>query len=276
MGRLYLCATPLGNLDDITLRALEVLKQVDLVAAEDTRHTRKLLEHYGITTKTTSYHQHNERGKASSLLAELEKGREIALVSDAGTPGVSDPGYILVQQALEAGHEVTVLPGPSAVIAALVISGFKPYPFYFFGFLPRKKGERQQLLKEQEENPWTGVYYEAPHRLQETLEDFCDIWGAERRVAVARELTKHFEEVFRGSFAGALEHFSNSPPKGEITLVVEGKTETTADPLEVDGELVKEAVNALIKAGADLHQACRAVGKALDLSKSQVYRLYHE
>ncbi|HHW29178.1 MAG TPA: 16S rRNA (cytidine(1402)-2'-O)-methyltransferase [Syntrophomonadaceae bacterium] len=275
MGRLYLCATPLGNLDDITLRALEVLKQVDLVAAEDTRHTRKLLDHYGITTKTTSYHQHNERGKASSLLAELDKGKEIALVSDAGTPGVSDPGYILVQQALEAGHQVTVLPGPSAVIAALVISGFKPYPFYFFGFLPRKKGERRQQLKEQEENPWTGVYYEAPHRLQETLQDFCDIWGAERRVAVARELTKHFEEVFRGSFASALEHFSAAPPKGEITLVVEGKTETTADPLSVDSELVKEAVTALIRAGSDLHQACRAVGKALDLSKSQVYRLYH-
>ncbi len=266
MGRLYLCATPLGNLDDITLRALEVLKQVDLIAAEDTRHTRKLLDHYGIIAKTTSYHQHNERGKASSLLAELDKGKEIALVSDAGTPGVSDPGYILVQQALEAGHEVTVLPGPSAVIAALVISGFKPYPFYFFGFLPRKKGERQQQLKEQEENPWTGVYYEAPHRLQETLQDFCDIWGAERRVAVAREITKHFEEVFRGSFAGALEHFSASSPKGEITLVVEGKTEITAVPLSVDDELVREAVNALIRAGADLHQTCRAVGKALRLS----------
>ncbi|HHY39761.1 MAG TPA: 16S rRNA (cytidine(1402)-2'-O)-methyltransferase [Syntrophaceticus sp.] len=276
MGRLYLCATPLGNLDDITLRALEVLKQVDLVAAEDTRHTRKLLDHYGITTKTTSYHQHNERGKASSLLAELDKGKEIALVSDAGTPGVSDPGYILVQQALEAGHEVTVLPGPSAVIAALVISGFKPYPFYFFGFLPRKKGERQQLLKELEENPWTGVYYEAPHRLQETLQDFCAIWGAERRVAVAREITKHFEEVYRGSFTGALEHFSAAPPKGEITLVVEGKTERAADSLSADGELVREAVNALTRAGADLHQACRAVGKALNMSKSQVYRIYHE
>jgi len=153
MGRLYLCATPLGNLDDITLRALEVLKEVDLVAAEDTRHTRKLLDHYGITTKTTSYHQHNERGKASSLLAELEKGKEIALVSDAGTPGVSDPGYILVQQALEAGHEVTVLPGPSAVIAALVISGFKPYPFYFFGFLPRKKGSGSNCSKSKRKIP---------------------------------------------------------------------------------------------------------------------------
>jgi 16S rRNA (cytidine1402-2'-O)-methyltransferase len=275
MGKLYLCATPLGNLEDITLRVLSVLKQVDLVAAEDTRHTRKLLAHYGIDAKTTSYHQHNEREKASVLLAELDKGCEIALVSDAGTPGVSDPGYLLVQQVLEAGHDVTVLPGPSAVIAALVVSGFKPYPFYFFGFLPRKKGERQERLKEQEENPWTGIYYEAPHRLQETLHAFCTVWGAERRVAVVRELTKQFEEVYRGSFASALEYFSITPPRGEITLVVEGKTEKTADPQSVDPECIREAVDALIKAGADLHQTCRAVGKALGLSKSQVYRTYH-
>ncbi len=277
MGVLYLCPTPLGNLNDITRRVLDVLAQVDLIAAEDTRHTRKLLTHYGITNKTTSYHEHNEREKASFLLTELAQGKEIALVSDAGTPGISDPGYLLVQQALAAGYEVMVLPGPSAVIAALVVSGFSPHPFYFFGFMPRKKGERQELLQELKENPWTGVFYESPHRLRETIKDFCALWGVERRVAVVRELTKQFEEVFRGSFAEAQDYFSTAP-RGEITIVVEGKRAEEADYSTGDPELelVHGAVEALIKAGAGLHDACKGVGRALGLSKSQVYRVYHK
>lgn len=275
MGVLYLCPTPLGNLSDITRRALDVLGRVDLIAAEDTRHTRKLLAHYGIAAKTTSYHEHNEREKASFLLAELAQGKEIALVSDAGTPGISDPGFFLVQQALEADHKITVLPGPSAVIAALVVSGFIPHPFYFFGFLPRKKGERQDLLQELEVNPWTGVFYESPHRLRETIKDFCAIWGVERQVAVVRELTKQFEEVFRGSFAEADDYFSTTP-RGEITLVVEGKQAGEKAEITGDPEVMRTAVDALINAGAEFHDACKGVGRALGLSKSQVYRAYHK
>lgn len=276
MGELYLCATPLGNMDDITLRALRVLSGVDLIAAEDTRHTRKLLSHYEIATPATSYHDYNEREKASFLLAELARGKSIALVSDAGTPGISDPGYILVQRALEEGHQVTVVPGASAVISALVVSGFVTYPFYFYGFLPRKKGERRELLQELEENPWTGVFYEAPHRLQETLADFVEFWGEGRGIAVARELTKQFEEVFRGSFAAARDYFIAHPPRGEITLVVEGRRGERVDRPRKNVEGIREAVAALVGAGADLHDACKAVGRALKISKSEVYRAFHE
>ncbi len=178
MGELYLCATPLGNLGDITLRALEVLRQVDLIAAEDTRHTRKLLNHFGIHTPITSYYEHNRQAKAPLLLADLAGGKKIALVSDAGTPGIADPGHQLVLQAIAEGHQVTAIPGPSAVITALVVSGIRPHPFYFQGFLPRKTGERRALLTELAEETRTGVFYEAPHRLQKTLQDFCEILGA--------------------------------------------------------------------------------------------------
>lgn len=276
MGELYLCATPLGNLGDITLRTLKVLGEVDLIAAEDTRHTRKLLSHYKISTPTTSYHDHNERGKAPFLLAELASGKSVALVSDAGTPCVSDPGYPLVQQALAGGHQVTAVPGPSAVLTALIVSGFIPHPFYFYGFLPRKKGERLDLLCELEGNTWTGVFYEAPHRLQETLADFGEVWGEQRRVAVARELTKQFEEVFRGSFAAAQEHFTESPPRGEITLVVEGRQGGGKAVSQKNGDAIREAVEALLRAGVELHDSCRAVGRALGISKSDVYRAYHQ
>jgi 16S rRNA (cytidine1402-2'-O)-methyltransferase len=275
MGVLYLCSTPLGNLKDITRRVLDVLGGVDLIAAEDTRQTRKLLNHYGIKAKTTSYHEHNEREKAPYLLAELAQGKEIALVSDAGTPAISDPGFFLIQQALAAGHQITVLPGPSAVISALVVSGFTPHPFYFIGFLPRKKGERQELLQELAENPWTGVFYESPRRLRETIKEFSGLWGEQRRVAVVRELTKQFEEVFRGSFAEALEHFSTAPP-GEITLVVEGKQGGEDHQFTGDYQVIREGVDLLIRAGAGVHDVCKGVARALGLSKSQVYKLYHK
>ncbi len=311
MGELYLCATPLGNLGDITLRALEVLKQVDLIAAEDTRHTRKLLNHYDIHTPTTSYYEHNRQSKSPLLLAELADDKQIALVTDAGTPGIADPGYQLVQEALQQGHRVTVIPGPSAVIAALVVSGIRPHPFYFEGFLPRKAGERRALLQELAEEVRTGVFYEAPHRLQKTLQDFCAVWGGDRQVAVARELTKHFEEVARGTFTDVAAHFAAAPPMGELTIVTAGmeevdrrsptsgvETERLAgenagrvagdeqapghEPAMVDDALlhtapeqIRIAVAALIQAGADTQSACKAVAKALGLPKSNVYRLYH-
>jgi 16S rRNA (cytidine1402-2'-O)-methyltransferase len=312
VGELYLCATPLGNLGDITLRALEVLQQVDLIAAEDTRHTRKLLNHFGIHTPTTSYYEHNRQAKAPLLLMKLAEGKKIALVTDAGTPGIADPGHQLVQQALSQGHQVTIIPGPSAVIAALVVSGIRPYPFYFQGFLPRKAGERRALLAELAEETRTGVFYEAPHRLQKTLRDFCEVWGPERQVAVARELTKQFEEVSRGSFAQVATHFAATPPLGELTIVAAGRDgagtrcsgrggrtvagESGAEEPGIDDERVsgygpaaaqkrpspaapkqiKEAVGALVKAGVDTQSACKAVARALDIPKSQVYHLYHQ
>jgi 16S rRNA (cytidine1402-2'-O)-methyltransferase len=311
VGALYLCATPLGNLGDITLRALDVLKQVDLIAAEDTRRTRKLLSHFQIHTPTTSYYEHNRQAKAAFLLEELAAGKKIALVTDAGTPGIADPGYQLVQQALARGHRVIVAPGPSAAIAALVVSGIRPHPFYFQGFLPRRAGERRALLAELAEESRTGVFYEAPHRLQKTLKDFCEIWGPHRQVAVARELTKQFEEVVRGSFEEVAARFAEAPPLGELTIVAAG-VDAGAEPADEreapeygaaaprgrlsrplaaaargnDGgcptsgrpaspEQIKNAVGALVEAGADTQTACKAVARTLSLSKSQVYRFYH-
>jgi len=274
MGELYLCATPLGNLEDITLRALRVLREVDLIAAEDTRHTRKLLSHYDIHTPSTSFFEHNQITKIPYLLEELGKGKAIAVVTDAGLPGLADPGYPLVQAALAEGHRVTVVPGASAGVAALVISGFRPHPFYFHGFLPREKGERRELLKELREESRTGVFYEVPHRLQKSLQDFIEIWGGSRRVCIARELTKQFEEVLRCTFSEAAAHFKENPPRGEFTLVTEGKQEPNR-ALPADPQAVRAAVGALIQAGADLSTACKAVGRALGLSRSEVYRAYH-
>ncbi|HHW39713.1 MAG TPA: 16S rRNA (cytidine(1402)-2'-O)-methyltransferase [Syntrophomonadaceae bacterium] len=274
MGELYLCATPLGNLEDITLRALRVLREADLIAAEDTRHTRKLLSHYGIHTPSTSFFEHNQVTKIPYLLEELGKGKTVALVTDAGLPGLADPGYPLVQAALAQGHRVTVVPGASAGVAALVISGFRPHPFYFHGFLPREKGERQELLKELREESRTGVFYEVPHRLQKSLQDFVEIWGGSRRVCIARELTKQFEEVLRCTFSEAAAHFSKNPPRGEFTLVTEGKREAEQAP-PGDPRALREAVDALIRAGAEPTAAFKAVGRALGLSRSEVYRAYH-
>lgn len=272
MGELCLCATPLGNLEDITLRALRVLREADLIAAEDTRHTRKLLAHYGIHTPLTSFYEHNQAAKIPYLLEELRKGKRVALVTDAGLPGIADPGYPLVRAALDDGHRVTVAPGASAVVAALVVSGFPPQPFYFHGYLPREKGERRELLRELKEERRTGVFYEVPHRLLKTLEDFAEIWGAERRLCIARELTKQFEEVLRCTFAEALQHFEKNPPRGEFTIVTEGKREEP--PIAADPQAVREAVDALLRAGADLTAACKGVGRALGLSRSEVYRIY--
>ncbi|NPV29338.1 MAG: 16S rRNA (cytidine(1402)-2'-O)-methyltransferase [Firmicutes bacterium] len=270
-GALYLCGTPLGNLEDITLRALRVLGMVDLIAAEDTRCTRKLLSRYDIHTPLTSFHEHNQEEKIPFLLSELAKGKLVALVTDAGMPGLADPGYHLVRRALIEGYGVTVVPGPSAVVAALVISGFPPYPFYFQGFLPRARGARRELLKELEEETRTGVFYETPHRLQKTLEDFREVWGEERRAAVARELTKQHEEVVRGTFAELAAHFAAHPPRGELTLVTEGRRREAPAPPE-DPEALRAAVEALRRAGAEFQAACKAVARALGISKSEVYR----
>lgn len=220
MPILYVVATPIGNLDDISVRALRVLSEVKLVAAEDTRKTLRLLNAYNMKTPLTSYHEHSKRAKLDYLLGYLEK-EDLALVSEAGMPGLSDPGYDLIVAAIERGISVVPVPGPSAVITALVVSGLPTDQFVYVGFLPRRKGQRQRLLRSISDEPRTIVAFEAPHRLREALSDIEEILG-DRRVSVCRELTKVHEEIFRGRVSQTREHFVQ--PRGEFCLVIEGRT----------------------------------------------------
>jgi 16S rRNA (cytidine1402-2'-O)-methyltransferase len=220
-GILYLVSTPIGNLEDITLRALRVLKEVDVVAAEDTRHTGLLLKHYGIEKRLESYHDFNKEKKAPVLMEELKSGRSIAVTSDAGTPGISDPCYLLVKLAIQEKIKVVPIPGASAFLSALVISGLPTDRFSFEGFLPAKSGKRKKRLEELQKEKSTLIFYESPHRLLKTLEDIADILG-ERKMAVARELTKKFEEIKRGTSSEIREYFEKSKVRGELVLVVEG------------------------------------------------------
>jgi 16S rRNA (cytidine1402-2'-O)-methyltransferase len=220
MPVLYVVATPIGNLEDISLRALRILREVGLIAAEDTRRTRRLLNAYGIDTPLTSYHEHSKKARLDRLLDHLDR-EDLALVSEAGMPGLSDPGYKLVVTAVDRGIPVVPVPGPSAVITALVVSGLPTDKFVYIGFLPRRKGQRQRVLSSMSEESRTIVAFEAPHRLREALTDIGEILG-DRRVSVCRELTKVHEEIFRGRVSQASEHFAQ--PKGEFSLVIEGRT----------------------------------------------------
>lgn len=221
MGSLFLVATPIGNLEDISLRALQILKQVRLIACEDTRHSRKLLSHYQITTPITSYFEHNKFTKLNYILEELELG-DLALISDAGTPALNDPGYELVVSALNNGHTVSPIPGPSAPIAALTASGLPTDAFLYLGYLPRKTNERRQRLIQIADYPYTLIFLEGPHRLLACLNDMADILG-DRKIAIARELTKIHEEIIRGTINSTTAHFKAHEPRGEFTLVLEGK-----------------------------------------------------
>ena len=221
-GTLYIVATPIGNLEDITLRAVRVLKEVGLIAAEDTRHTRKLLNEYGIVTPLTSLYDHNEPKKTPFLIAKLRNGMDIAYVSDAGTPGISDPGYILINRAIENDITVTPVPGPSAVVAALSASGLPMDGFSFWGFLPARKGKRRHFLETLREEKKTMVFYESPQRTIETLLDIVDTLG-DRRAVVARELSKLYEEILRGTVSELITMLKDRTVKGEVTLVVAGK-----------------------------------------------------
>lgn len=221
MSTLYLVATPIGNLDDISKRALDTLRQVSWIAAEDTRQTKKLISHYDIQTPLVSFHEHSKKSRLNQLLARLEEG-DLALVSDAGTPLLNDPGYELVRAVLEAGHTVSPIPGPNAAIAALVASGLPANNFLYMGYLPRKTSERFGLLSEVADLPFTLIFLETPHRLLAGLMDIKEELG-DRKLAVARELTKLHEEIFRGTISQAINHYKESPPKGEITLVLAGK-----------------------------------------------------
>ena len=271
VGTLFLVATPIGNLEDITQRALRTLRAVELIAAEDTRHTRKLLEHYKIDTPLISYHEHNKLVRVERLLETLDRG-EVALVSDAGTPGLSDPGYLLVQAALAAGHRVSPIPGPSAPIAALVASGLPTDAFIFLGYLPRKTAERRRLLKNLAGEGRTMLAFEAPHRLLSTLQDLETIFGPERSIAVCRELTKMYEEIIRCSVSEAREHFSDIKPRGEFTLVIAGKPAKTRWG-EAD---VRQALKKRLAEGLSPSEAARVVAAEAGWSRREVDRLSME
>ena len=270
---LYLVATPIGNLEDITLRALRVLKEVDLIACEDTRQTLKLLSHYGIHTRTVSYHEHNEMTKAAELIVDLEGGAKIALVTDAGMPGISDPGFRLIALAIRHHVPVVPIPGASAFLAALVASGLPTDSFRFGGFLPAKSGQRRKLLESVRESPRTQVFYEAPHRLLETLADVVELLGNDRHVVVAREVTKLHEEFLRGRAAEVLERLkARGDVKGEITLLI-AKPETQDLKPETSSVSVAQRVREIMsKEKADEKAALKKVAKERGIGKSEAYR----
>lgn len=270
---LYLIATPIGNLEDITLRALRILKEVDLIACEDTRQTQKLLSHYGISTRTVSYHEHNEMTKAAELVVDLEGGAKIALVTDAGMPGISDPGFRLITLAIRHHVPVVPIPGASAFLAALVASGLPTDCFRFSGFFPAKSGQRRKLLESVKESPRTQVFYEAPHRLLETLADVVEVMGSNRHVVVAREVTKIHEEFLRGRASEVLDQLkSRGDVKGEITLLIakqEGsEPRATSSELSV-GQRVREIMES---EKLDEKSALKKVAKERGIGKSEAYR----
>ena len=272
-GRLYLCATPIGNLEDITLRALRVLREVDIIAAEDTRHTRKLLSHYDIHTPLTSYHDHNMRKKGGEILDQLLSGKQVALVSDAGLPGISDPGAELVRQVVERGIVVVPIPGPSASLTALVASGLPTGSFVFEGFLPAPGKQRRKVLAALKEEHRTMIFYEAPHRVLSTLADMLAVFG-DRPMAAARELTKRFEEVIRENISGVLGFFRDHEPRGEFTLVVGGRTvkEGGAEGDAREALSPAEMVAFLEAGGLARPEAIREAARRLGQPKRAVYR----
>ena len=269
MGTLYLVATPIGNLQDISLRAIQLLKEVRLIAAEDTRHTGRLLAHFDIHTPLTSYHDHNKTGKLPDLLAALGEG-DLALVSDAGTPGLNDPGYELVRAAVSAGFPVSPVPGPSAPVAALTVSGLPSDAFLYLGYLPRKAKERRALLEEVAGYPYTLIFLETPHRLLEALADLSQVLG-ERQAAVARELTKLHEEIYRGSLVEALRYFEAQPPRGEITLVVAGQA---GRKVVWDEAQLNDSIRQSLAQGEPAAQAAARLAVLSGRPRREIYRLF--
>jgi 16S rRNA (cytidine1402-2'-O)-methyltransferase len=271
MSTLFLVATPIGNLEDITARALRVLREVTLIAAEDTRHTGKLLKHFEIDTPLTSYFEHNKLGKLENILAKLATG-DVALVSDAGTPALNDPGFELVRAALAVGHQVSPVPGPSAPLAALVTSGLPTDRFLYLGYLPRKAGERRKALSEVAALPYTLIFLEAPHRLLAALADLQSELG-DRSLAVARELTKLHEEIFRGKISQAAAHFEDQPPKGEITLVISG---AALEAGQWNLERVQAALKVGLARGESVSSLAREISAQSGWNRREIYRLATE
>lgn len=274
MGKLYLCATPIGNLEDITFRVVRTLKEVDLIAAEDTRHSIKLLNHFEIKTPMTSYHEFNKVDKARYLVEQMKEGKNIALVTDAGTPGISDPGEELVKQCYEAGIEVTSLPGPAACVTALTISGLSTRRFAFEAFLPADKKERERILNELKTETRTIILYEAPHRLVKTLNVLHEALG-DRRMTVCRELTKKFEATWQTTFSEARSHYEEEEPKGEYVLVIEGRTHKELEE-EVRQDWIQMSIEEHMKyyeeKGIVHREAMRMVAKDRGTTKREIYQ----
>ena len=267
-GTLYVVATPIGNLEDISYRAVRVLKEADLIACEDTRHTAKLLHHYGIGKPTVSYHEHNEAARAEELVTKLIAGLNVAQVSDAGMPGISDPGYRVIKLAIERGVPVVPIPGASALVAALAASGLPTNSFQFLGFLPARSGERRTLLESVRDAQQTTVVYETPHRIAETMKDIVELLGAERPVVLARELTKVHEEFIRGSAAQVLQRAQEHELKGEITLLVGKRAEQQTAPRDIAQRLEELMREQKLEESA----ALKVLAKQQGISKSEVYR----
>jgi len=268
VGTLYLVATPIGNLEDISQRALRTLTQVALIAAEDTRHTARLLSHYSIRTPVTSYFEHNKLSKLDQVLKALESG-DVALVSDAGTPALNDPGYELVKAALEKGYRVTPIPGPSAPLAALVVSGLPSDGFLYLGYLPRKQNDRRQLLSRVADQPYTLIFLESPHRLVASLTDLLDLLG-DREICIAREMTKLHEELVRGKLSDALAHFQNQPARGEFTLVLAGATISKTRWSE---DQIRSAIQQQIISGEPASRIARQLTVQSGWSRREIYTL---
>lgn len=268
MAKLYLVATPIGNLEDLSFRALRILKEVALIAAEDTRTSRVLLDHYQIDTPLTAYHDHNKAKKTRRLLDHLAQN-DLALISDAGTPAINDPGFVLVQEALREGHQVIPIPGPSAPIAALSASGLATDKFVYLGYLPRKSSSRRELLSQIKDLPWTLVCLETPHRLLDSLEDCHAVLG-NREITVARELTKLHEEFIRGPITTAREHFQRQEPRGEITLVIAGK-----DPNEIwpESQLLNTIKRELERGQLSPSQLAKDLASRSGWSRNTIYDL---
>lgn len=275
MPSLYIVSTPIGNLGDLSHRAVEVLREVDVILAEDTRRTGVLLRHFGIEGRLISAHEHNESARARLVAELLGEGKDVALVSDAGTPLLSDPGARLVRSAIDAGFEVVPIPGASALLAALVASGLSADRFTFYGFIPRKGGSRDSLLREIAASPFTSVMYEAPQRVAKLLEDLRDAAGPDRHVVVARELTKLHEEVYRASLAEAVQRFEEQSPRGEFVVLLEGKQPSEQDR-EDEGAAARTLAEALLSQGVAPSAVARELRQRLHISRNEAYQLAHE
>jgi 16S rRNA (cytidine1402-2'-O)-methyltransferase len=268
VGNLYIVATPIGNLEDITLRAIRILGEVELIAAEDTRHTRQLLSHYDIQTPLTSYHEHSKPQKREKILKALEHA-DVALVSDAGTPGLNDPGYPLISEAITAGHNIVPVPGPSAPIAALTASGLPTAAFVFLGYIPRKHGERNSLFESLKSETRSAILFEVPSRIVGSMEHLMEILGSDRPIVLGRELTKMYEEFIRGSLSEVLANLRAAGPRGEFTIILGGAPGTE----RWSEQQVRSAFERELAGGASRTEAARAVSALSGWSRKQIYRI---
>jgi len=268
---LYLIPTPIGNLDDITIRAINTLREVDIILAEDTRIANQLCKHLGINKKIISNHQHNELKNKERVIEYLKSGKSVGLISDRGTPVISDPGYEIVKEVIEQGYNVVGLPGPTALIPALIVSGLNPLPFAFFGFLNSKESKRKKELKEIKKLPVTIIIYEAPHRIKETLENIYEILG-NRRISISREISKRYEDIYRGTVKEVLDELGEV--RGEIVVVIEGSNDNEKGNT-FENLTIIEHVHMYIKEGYDSKEAIKLVAKDRDISKKEVYNIYH-